>query len=72
MTYFSELFSSFLKKMGIELEANIQNYGFYPKGGGRVRLRVHPGNLRPLDLTYREKFVRYDVLSVATEDLRSE
>jgi RNA 3'-phosphate cyclase len=70
VTYFREVFCSFLKRMGIEAEVDTQRYGFYPKGGGRVLLRVHPGNLRPISLVDRTRFTRYDVLSVASESLR--
>lgn len=70
VTYFREVFCSFLKKMGIESEVDTQSYGFYPKGGGRVLLRVHPGTLRSINLTDRTRFTRYDILSIASEDLR--
>ncbi len=70
VTYFREVFLSILKKMGIEAEVDIQRYGFYPQGGGRVLLRVHPGNLRSLSLVDRTRLVRYDLLSVASEQLR--
>ncbi len=70
VTYFREVFCSFLKRMGIEAEVDVQSYGFYPKGGGRVLLRVHPGNLRAINLTERTRFTRYDILSIASENLR--
>ena len=70
VTYFREVFCHFIKRMGIETEAEIKSYGFYPKGGGRVLLRVHPGSLRPINLTDRTRFVRYDILSIASEALR--
>ena len=70
ITYFKEVFCSILRKMGIETETTILRYGFYPKGGGRVLLRVHTGSLRSTNLTERTRFIRYDVLSVASENLR--
>ncbi|MCK4715070.1 MAG: RNA 3'-terminal phosphate cyclase [Candidatus Aenigmarchaeota archaeon] len=70
VTYFREVFCHFIKRMGVDTEAEIKSYGFYPKGGGRVLLRVHPGNLRSMNLTDRTRFVRYDILSVASESLR--
>ena len=70
IAYFQEVFCRFLKKMDIEAEASIQRYGFYPKGGGRVLLRIHPGSIRPINLTERGRFIRYDVLSIASENLR--
>jgi RNA 3'-terminal phosphate cyclase (ATP) len=70
VTYFREVFCHFIKRMGVDTEAEIKSYGFYPKGGGRVLLRVHPGNLRSMNLTDRTRFVRYDILSIASESLR--
>lgn len=70
ISYFQEVFCGFLKRMGIEAEASIQSYGFYPRGGGRVLLRIHPSRLRPLELTERRRFTRYDVISIASENLR--
>jgi RNA 3'-terminal phosphate cyclase (ATP) len=40
--YIDEVFIPILRRLGIEIEANIDNYGFYPKGGGRVRVEVIP------------------------------
>jgi RNA 3'-phosphate cyclase len=70
VTYFREVFCSFLKMMGIETEVSILDYGYFPRGGGRVLLRIHPGRLRHLDLTERRRFIRYDVISIASENLR--
>jgi RNA 3'-phosphate cyclase len=70
ITYFQEVFCRFLKRMNIEAEASIQGYGFYPKGGGRALLRVQPGNLGPINLTEAGRFARYDILSIASENLR--
>jgi RNA 3'-terminal phosphate cyclase (ATP) len=40
--YISEVFLLMLKKIGIEVESSINKYGFYPKGGGEIRLRISP------------------------------
>ena len=64
VTYFREVFCSFMKKMGIEAEVDVLSHGFFPKGGGRVLLRVLPGSLRPINLVDRTRFTRYDVLSM--------
>ncbi|GAB4543101.1 MAG: RNA 3'-terminal phosphate cyclase [Thermodesulfovibrionia bacterium] len=40
--YVSEVFIPMLKRMGINVEASIERYGFYPKGGGCVRFIVSP------------------------------
>ncbi len=35
-----------LEKMGARIDMEIMNHGFYPKGGGRVKVRVYPKHLR--------------------------
>jgi RNA 3'-phosphate cyclase len=70
VTYFKEVFCNTIKRMGIQADVSIMKHGFYPKGGGQAILSIHPGSLRRIDLTEREKLIRYDVISVASEDLR--
>jgi len=40
--YFSEIFLPMIEKLGIKVEVKLEKYGFYPKGGGRLRLFVQP------------------------------
>jgi RNA 3'-terminal phosphate cyclase (ATP) len=40
--YISEVFVPILKKLGIRIETKIESYGFYPKGGGKVRVEIIP------------------------------
>ena len=43
-----------LEKMGVGIEASIQNYGFYPVGGGKVTFRIKPASeLQPIELMER-------------------
>lgn len=39
--YISMVFIPILRRLGIDIEAEIESYGFYPRGGGRVRLRIN-------------------------------
>ena len=40
-----------LKKMGVEAEINIEKYGYYPRGMGKVTLNVKPNhNIEPINL----------------------
>lgn len=39
--YISEAFLQMLRRLGISIEAEIERYGFYPRGGGKVRLRIN-------------------------------
>jgi RNA 3'-phosphate cyclase len=56
--------------MGCGLDVELLRHGFYPKGGGRVRVRVSPAQLHSRDWTERGELQRTRLLSVATEDLR--
>lgn len=38
--YISEVLIPMLRTLGVNVDAFIERYGFYPKGGGRVRFRI--------------------------------
>jgi RNA 3'-terminal phosphate cyclase (ATP) len=40
--YISEVFLPMLRKINIEVESSINKYGFYPKGGGDIRVKTFP------------------------------
>lgn len=45
LEYFSEVFLPAARKFGVNAEARMISAGFYPKGGGKVELRVQPSRL---------------------------
>lgn len=47
-----------LQRLGPRVEASLQQYGFYPAGGGQLTLTVHPSALRGYDLLERGKLLR--------------
>lgn len=47
-----------LARMGVRVEASLERMGFVPAGGGRVRMRVHPGSLGRLDLEEPGRLLR--------------
>ncbi len=50
--YLAEIFCPFLRRLGIVVSMDLQHYGFYPRGGGRVSVTVAPGAiLQPIHLT---------------------
>ncbi|MEN6488376.1 MAG: RNA 3'-terminal phosphate cyclase [Smithella sp.] len=52
--YLNEIFSPMLSMLGINVKLKIINYGFYPRGGGEVRLEIHPvKKVKPLKLLER-------------------
>jgi RNA 3'-phosphate cyclase len=67
--YFSRVFSHFPGRMGVRVLMLDASPGFYPKGGGQVRLSVTGGPLQPLTLTERGDLVRTAARSIATADL---
>jgi len=69
--YFQHIFCDFLKKIGIEIFVEIWQYGFYPKGGGKVFVNIKPcKEFKKLDLIERGEFKRIDVWSIASENLK--
>jgi RNA 3'-phosphate cyclase len=67
--YFTQVFSHLLGAMGVRVLALDVEPGFYPKGGGKVRVAVSAGRLQPLVLTERGERVRTRARSIATADL---
>jgi RNA 3'-phosphate cyclase len=52
--YLSEVLLSTLKLIGISVIATIEKWGFYPRGGGRIQMEIHPiGELKPSHLVNR-------------------
>lgn len=69
--YFQHIFCYFLKQMGIDVFVETLRHGFYPKGGGKVRLRVKPCEcIKSINLTERGRFKQMDFISLASENLK--
>lgn len=43
--YFRNVFCFYLNQLGIRVEPEILQHGFYPRGGGTVRVTVQPGTI---------------------------
>lgn len=57
--YLAEVFAPFLRRLGGEVRLSIDSYGFYPRGGGRIRAEIFPaGGFQPMGLTDRGRLVR--------------
>jgi RNA 3'-phosphate cyclase len=67
--YFRHVCVWHLGLVGVTVRVLDVRPGFYPKGGGRIRLTVSGGELRPLDLTRRGDHLRTVCRSLATSDL---
>ncbi|MEW6419804.1 MAG: RNA 3'-terminal phosphate cyclase [Nitrospirota bacterium] len=57
--YLAEVFALFLKRIGIEIKLAVESYGFYPKGGGKVRADILPAKeVNPLQIMERGRIIR--------------
>ncbi len=63
--FLAEVFLPILRRMGVPVEAVLEAYGFYPVGGGRVRVRIEPtGKLQGVDLFHRGRVVEHSIYAV--------
>jgi RNA 3'-terminal phosphate cyclase (ATP)/RNA 3'-terminal phosphate cyclase (GTP) len=68
--YFQEVFCATLLRMGAEVRTEVDRVGFYPKGGGTVRVKIRPARgLEPLILTERGDLRAVFAESIASRDL---
>jgi RNA 3'-terminal phosphate cyclase (GTP) len=75
INYFKNIFLNSLELFGMkraeDFDLEILRYGFYPKGGGRIKFKIRPfRNFKKMELVARGKFERIDAISVASEELR--
>jgi RNA 3'-terminal phosphate cyclase (ATP) len=57
--YLAAVFAVFLGMIGIDLRLSIKSYGFYPKGGGKVRAEIVPAKeIKPLKAMERGDVLR--------------
>ncbi len=56
--FLQSVFLPLIRRMGPRVEAALDRYGFYPRGGGRIRVQVRPcEGLQPLYLLERGRVV---------------
>jgi RNA 3'-phosphate cyclase len=67
--YFRYIFLKILEKMGIKVEVNVLERGYYPAGGGRVEVKIYPSEIKNLNLTERGQLKKILVISGASEFL---
>lgn len=68
--YYQKVFLYWLRKIGINIEINVEKHGFYPKGGGKVFVKVYPcKEISPLKVLERGNFENIECFSISSKDL---
>jgi len=68
--YFRDVLCWYLNRIGISVEVKVIRHGFYPKGGGRVQVKVKPGELGKVYFVERGGPEGIYAESIASEHLR--
>jgi RNA 3'-phosphate cyclase len=70
--YFQNIFCDYAEKFGLLITSEIDKYGFYPTGGGSVKVEINPIKQgKALNLTDRGKLFDIKAFSIASEDLQN-
>jgi RNA 3'-terminal phosphate cyclase (ATP) len=67
--YYKHVKLPLLEKLGLEAELEVKKTGFYPKGGGELRLETGDYAMGEFKLLERGKLERFEVYSKASTDL---
>jgi len=63
--FLAEVFFPILRRMGLQVEAQLEAYGFYPAGGGQMRVRIQPmERLQGLELLHRGRMIEHSLWAV--------
>lgn len=69
--YFQHVFCEFIKKVGLKISFETERVGFYPKGGGKVKLEINnEDRVLPLFLSKRGELENYSIYSIASDELK--
>lgn len=70
--YMERVYLPAVKKLGLRCSLHLLRYGFYPKGGGRVRFTIHPGQPPSdhIDWSGKRTYRGVKVISISTKDLK--
>lgn len=55
--FLERAFLPLINRMGAQVSITLERPGFYPAGGGRMRVEISPGRLRPIQLLDRGEIV---------------
>ncbi len=69
--YFENVFCYFLEKMKAHITVSVEKYGFYPRGGGKVKAVTEPWKDRtPLTITEKGALEKIEAASISSSFLR--
>lgn len=64
-----EVFLSHLKNIGINIDLEIEKEGFYPKGSGKIKLKINPDKIKEFKILKPESNL-VNVFAVCSEELK--
>jgi RNA 3'-phosphate cyclase len=68
--YFRHVFCEQMKAMGLSVKSETPEYGYFPKGSGRIMVDVVPAKaLKPLSLEKKGKYISTEAWSNASREL---
>jgi len=70
--YYKHVKLPLLKELGLKAELDVEKTGFYPKGGGELKLTTRSSSMKSLKLLKRGELQKLEVYSKASRDLMSQ
>jgi RNA 3'-terminal phosphate cyclase (ATP) len=55
--YYENVFFKILEKFNVNVKVEVEKFGFYPKGGGEVRVFVEPSKLKGVEILERGELI---------------
>jgi RNA 3'-terminal phosphate cyclase (ATP) len=56
--YLQQVFVPVASRFGLKADVEISKWGFYPKGGGEIRVKIHPSKLNPASIVERGSLLK--------------
>lgn len=71
-SYYRDVKLSILEKFGMRASMEVEKTGFYPKGGGHVKLETEPYSMDSIDLVDKGSIEKFEVYSKASKELEDQ
>jgi RNA 3'-phosphate cyclase len=69
--HFRYVFLKILERMGAKFEIEILRRGYYPEGGAKLKAKIFPAKLKPINLIERGEIKKILIISGASQFLKS-